>query len=1211
MARRESVAVAGYYPTPQELIPRIGRIVAPPSDGGVYSFLDPCAGEGAALFGLADSICKGDKSGPLYSVEMEKSRYEGLLKRYREAYRTEAMCLHGDAFLADWQKESYYGSPSEGVSVLYLNPPYDSEPRYKRLEHRFLVRFTEALAEGGVLLFVVPGYALEASAEFLGLWYESLHCFKFPDPHYDVYKQVVLCGTKTSARLYSDPNTVNQVMGWSKNPSQCPELPNMMEDRVLSAPESQRYGSLLPRWEMKKLDFRQISQEVVPWVYNGKRGTQYTLSTVLPSQPVQELLLRNYPVATPPRPSHIASGIAAGVFNGHKISPDPEFAGRLPSILLKGVFVKEYRTIEEKETKEGTSLIQVQQPSLVVSALNLETGIYRTIPSEGSNTAETFDELTIPSLLAQYSGGLMQAMEAQCPIMYDPRIHRGDIALADTTRKPYVAQADAAKALTMLLRQNGKAILLGEIGCGKSQVSLTVAKTYGAKKLLVICPPHLLTGWGNEVKSVWPSAKVVVLETIEDVERVAVDPSSELVMLMTREAAKLSHGWESVGHYCPKCGGETPKEDHAKKHSRCKLTRVTGDTFGVRVGSRIASQLVKHDPSNPTYKALVSGAVLKGLRGKKPLNPDTFEGVPESVVRELFEELKHKTHNHKVWELLTTAFLATKGNSVLLEAIEFFRNSGQSDKVDALEYFLPLDHPVEVRYGYRYQDLLRYREGHDTAVPSILIEAAHRLGVQYFAGSPRGSFEHAKNLFDLTLKTWKPKVSGPCGEFLYQASPDPRRYGLSQYIHRRHKNLFDFMILDEAHEYGNDNSAQSRANLRLAGSDKPTIAMSGSIMNGYAESLFPLMWVFSKGFREEFSREDKQRFIDRYGYRKRLVREDDVVLSVTGHGSNSERREVSEKAVGNAPGILPLFILKHLLPVSVTLHKTDLQLELPPCTQERVMIQPSKEMTRNYDRMLRELLAQIQKDRKDPELAGKLFGQLAEFPGYMDRCTEDTGNVGTSSYEVRYPESVGGDAVTSCPLFESSYITPKEQWMLEELERRIQDGENVMVLGWHTNTLPRLQRLIQNRLGIKVAVLYADKVPTRKRQDWISQNVVNPGIKVMVSNPVCIQTGLNNLVHFSCQIWMQNPAANPIVYRQAIGRVDRIGKKRPSTILVPVYQGTMQETMFDLLLQKVAVSTSTDGLDPESALLAAGIGAETFLTGLSLGKQLWAMLQAA
>jgi hypothetical protein len=168
------------------------------------------------------------------------------------------------------------------------------------------------------------------------------------------------------------------------------------------------------------------------------------------------------------------------------------------------------------------------------------------------------------------------------------------------------------------------------------------------------------------------------------------------------------------------------------------------------------------------------------------------------------------------------------------------------------------------------------------------------------------------------------------------------------------------------------------------------------------------------------------------------------------------------------------------------------------------------------------------------------------------------------------------------------------------------------VVCWHIDVLPRLQTLIRDELGEEAPILLADKVPTGKRQDWIDAKIVKPKRRIMLANPVCIQTGLNNLVWFSSQIWIENPACNPTIFRQAIGRVDRIGQKASETrIHLPVYVGTLQEQLYGLLLRKVAVAVSADGLDPESALQAAGAGEDDgYLAGLSLGKQLWEMMSA-
>jgi 23S rRNA A2030 N6-methylase RlmJ len=97
---------------------------------------------------------------------------------------------HGDAF-----RLSRTTLPDSGATVLYLNPPYDQDPEYRRLEHRFLVRFTQHLHPGaGFLLYLVPYPALEPSAEFLARHFLDLRAWRLPEPDFSRFHQVLLVG---------------------------------------------------------------------------------------------------------------------------------------------------------------------------------------------------------------------------------------------------------------------------------------------------------------------------------------------------------------------------------------------------------------------------------------------------------------------------------------------------------------------------------------------------------------------------------------------------------------------------------------------------------------------------------------------------------------------------------------------------------------------------------------------------------------------------------------------------------------------------------------------------------------------------------------------------------------------------------------------------------------------------------------------------------
>jgi hypothetical protein len=1203
--------------------------------------MDPCAGEGEAILALMKLLVKNTHP-VLYASEMEGGRFEALKKTCEDQVPSLGRnLLHGDAF-----KVTFERGEKEGVSVLFLNPPYDIDRQHGRLEQKFLNRFTPALMQGGALLFVVPFYALKASASFLATEYENIHCFKFPDGDFEVFKQVVLFAQKADSRSTPDEKLLAKVERYAEGKG-FKELPNITSKPLAQIVASKHYHEGLSEWMLRPTDVSALLRKVQPWVQTTRGGSYQAVRGVMPEIPLHDLLLRKYPVATPPRPAHIASGIASGIFNGSRVQPtNPK--SKLPPLLVKGVFNQEYRTVEEKHDKDGNlkSTVQIQQPKLVVTVLDLATHKYHTLATEGGKDTK-IENLTVSGLLHHYGESLMDVMRQQCPILYDPRRDADSISLAETSRKPFTAQQHAARALVSLLggpgiplakREGKAAILLGEIGSGKSTVSLVVGKTIGARRPLVVCPPHLLTSWGNEVRAVLPDADVRVISSITDLEEVARDTSGRtIVSVLSREVAKLSHGWEGVTGPCPKCGGVTPcaPDDLAKRRMKCEAKPLLGSGLMAQISLSLAHRLMEFAPQDESVSGLLNGRMSRKAAAHylAKLEPRSYPGLPLDYFDETLTALKAMGGGGvaPVFKAVLWCLLAIDDQEQIAQTAQYYLDMpGYYEKEFGRDLMLLL-----TPNGARQRRMVKaerakpnhsYYSPWDSFEHNVVDALEGKTHVKIFeqpiswvngtltvSGKEGGSLDAARSALKYLIRCSNLKWGKPCGGFLFQAVPEPRRIALAQHIQRRHPNVFDFLILDEAHEYSNENAAQTISANRLTGLRLPTIVMTGSVMNGYAESLFSIMWAVSPEFRREFNRGDKQRFNDRYGYRKRLVTENEEkqLDNVIAFGAVSDRVQRSERVIGNAPGVLPLFLLRHLLPISVTLHKTDLALDLPPCIQERHKVAPTPELKKRFLRLQQTLVNRIKKDMFKEGLAGKLFGQLAELPSYLDRSTADTGNTEDGDYEIRYPESVGGDLVGSQDAFSADTIMPKERWMLDRIVQEVAEGRNVMVFSWHVSLLPRLASMIEREIGGKVPILYANKVSTSKRQDWITKQVVKKNARVMVTNPVAIQTGLNNLVHFATEIWMENPACNPIIYRQATGRVDRIGQNLDTRILFPVYEGTLQENLHDLLMSKVAVSTATDGLDPESALLASGVGPDEFMTGLSIGKQLWAMLSGS
>ncbi len=1232
MARLESVALGGFYPTPPHLVPllaaHVRRELPPPPERYSYgrrdlAMLDPCAGEGGALAGLAEGL--EPERVHLYAIELETTRAKACAKALGP-YR--GSVLAGDAFRATCRS----GGRS-GAGLLYLNPPYDQDRDFQRLEARFLHRFTPALAVGGILVFVVPHYALAASSEHLGLHYEDVAAYRFPGADFDAFKQVVLFARRVDARLAPCPVTAAYARAWSTDASLLEELALPDGDPAYEVPTC-GYDGAFEEWLLRAVDMTALLGRHRPWHVTRRAGALEPLTDIVPAGGIEDSLLRFYPVATLPRPAHIAAGISAGIFNGARITPVPAAEARgLPPLLVKGVFDREYKTVDTKVNKDGDEVgqVQVQQPKLVTTVLDLTAGKFHKLGEGVVPTGTSTPSLmNVADLLVDYGPSLMAAMRAQCPTLYDPARDADAIALCPSPRSPFTAQAHAVRALVTLLREPDQtAILLGEIGSGKSTVSVLAARTHGAERILVLCPPHLLDSWRNEAAAVAPELAVHVLETVEDLDRLPKKGEGPFLAILSREAAKLSHGIEAVPSTCPKCGAGVPEGDLAKKRARCEAQDFHPQDTVARAARELAVHLTAHS-HHATIPMVLRGR-FDAVRFARQARAEreTYTGPPPAVRAALGQALARMAARYegayqddasgRAILLLAHALDDPEWTAMAVACVLERPSYNAPDFARSLALLLPSDHPAhdarstEHRQHHaagagRSEYLKELAEG-KAVKPYALGATLERRpdGAMLVDGCAPGSLEALERALDKLAHVGRWGLSPSCGEPLYQAVPEPRRVSLAKHITRYHKGAFDFVILDECHEYATEGSAQERAGHRLSGLRVPTIHMTGSVMNGYAVSLFMTMWSVSSDFRREFKREDKGKFVDRFGYRKRLL-EDRRDGKVVEFGSQTDRVVRSEKILGDAPGVLPLFVLRHLLRVSVTLHKADLAIELPACRQVRHKVQPSKKQFETYQRLLDALVRQIKADLWQEGMAGKLFGQLAEIPSYLDRATADVGNTEDGRYAVRYPESLDSKVVAEAEGLPPSTILPKEQWMLDLVRAELAAGRHAMVFSWHLSVLPRLARLLEAELGEPAPILYADKVPTAKRQAWIDREIVKKKRRIMLANPVAIQTGLNNLVHFATEVWMENPACNPLTVRQAIGRVDRIGQLRETRIHFPVYEGTLQEACYELLMRKVAVSTATDGLDPEAALSAAGLGSDDALAGLSIGKQLWKLL---
>ncbi len=170
----------GYYPLPTAEARRLRRLLRA---DGPFTVLDPCAGTGEALHLLTEGLdCR------LYGVELDADRASA-------AAATGVQTIQGNVFDAHAKVESF--------SMLYLNPPYDSEIgslNNRRMEFLFLEHTHRWLVLGGLLIFVVPERRLTECQTLLAAHFTDFRLFRLADPDSVRFNQVVLTAVRRPMR---------------------------------------------------------------------------------------------------------------------------------------------------------------------------------------------------------------------------------------------------------------------------------------------------------------------------------------------------------------------------------------------------------------------------------------------------------------------------------------------------------------------------------------------------------------------------------------------------------------------------------------------------------------------------------------------------------------------------------------------------------------------------------------------------------------------------------------------------------------------------------------------------------------------------------------------------------------------------------------------------------------------------------------------------
>lgn len=406
------------------------------------------------------------------------------------------------------------------------------------------------------------------------------------------------------------------------------------------------------------------------------------------------------------------------------------------------------------------------------------------------------------------------------------------------------------------------------------------------------------------------------------------------------------------------------------------------------------------------------------------------------------------------------------------------------------------------------------------------------------------------------------------GEGGYQPSEFIKRY--------LPRNTFGLLVVDEGHEYKNEGSAQGQAMGVLASQCAKTLLLTGTLMGGYADDLFHLLWrinpsrMIEDGFRPGRNGSmgaAAMAFMREHGVLKDIYKERSGPSHRTANGKQMSVR------TSKAPGFGPVGIMRYVLPMTVFLKLRDVgQKVLPPIEERFIDIAMTEEQSSAYARMQASLIGELRQAmaRKDSSLLGVVMNVLLAWPDCCFRAET-----------VLHPRS-RQPLLIQPPVFADDQAAPKEAELLRICQQEKAQGRRVLAYSIYSgarDTTARLKALLEHQ-GLKVAVLRAS-VDAARREDWVADQVER-GIDVLICNPELVKTGLD-LLEFPTIVFMQS-GYNVYTVQQAARRSWRIGQKQPVKVLYLGYAGSSQMECLRLMAKKIAVAQSTSGDMPDTGL---------------------------
>ena len=395
----------------------------------------------------------------------------------------------------------------------------------------------------------------------------------------------------------------------------------------------------------------------------------------------------------------------------------------------------------------------------------------------------------------------------------------------------------------------------------------------------------------------------------------------------------------------------------------------------------------------------------------------------------------------------------------------------------------------------------------------------------------------------------------------------PRRYSIAKYIRNHFKREIDYFIADEVHLYSSNSSAQANAFGDLVQVAKKTIALTGTLLNGYSNGIYYILYrMYPKAFKKKgFNYETTQAFVEKYG----------VFRLTDSYNPDAYRHKRTKKTL---PGVSPELFTEFLLDRTLFISLADMSNALPNYTEIPIGLDMDNASQKGYDKVLADVRALFSNSVYSSQRFSISFMLTQKLNIYPDQPFDITSILDKEGKEVvTFPDAYDRKD-------KKDFVSNKDLKALELTKKHIERGEKVLIYVNYVNKtdcVDRLEKMFKIN-DIKACVL-DNKVSAKDREEWIDKKV-KAGYNVMICNPSLVETGLD-LLPFTTIIFYQ-VGYNLFTMRQASRRSLRLNQPNNVTVYFLYYNNTTQESILSLMANKLQAAMAIEGKFTEEGLNA-------------------------